>query len=96
MKQIDPVAIDVFVAQMFEDPKVQSIVGEWRIEPSILQDSMVRVFKEMGLYFATPSHRAILLHCILRTLKSSPEIRQLVKRAEMEEKARRRSRHADA
>ena len=93
--QTEAVPIDVFVANCFLSPRINSIISAWRIEPVRLQAVVIKDFREMGIFFAIPSHYEILFETVICSLKNSKEIHQLVKKAEHEEGLRKRTRHSD-
>ena len=92
---MESVPIDHFIAQRYTHPSVQKIVESWRIEPKEIIDKLVDFFREMGIYEVHYGHERLIMDNMLRHLRFSPEITQLVSRARTDEIRRQRNRHAD-
>ncbi len=91
----EPLPIELFVITRFSDKSVTSITENWRVESVQLQKIIVNYFKEMGIFSVLPPMEAELKETIIYWLKNSPEIFQLVRKADLQEQLRRQSRRAD-
>ena len=91
----EPLPIEVFIAARFSEKAVISITENWRIEADELQKMLAGYFREMGIFEVLPSMEAELKVAMLAWLQNSPEIYQIVKKAEAQELKRRQSRRQD-
>ncbi len=91
----DPIPVEIYVSQCFLNPVITKTISNWRIEPAKIQTVIVQNVRDLGINFVLRQQKKPLLDFVLFCLKRSKEIRQMVKRAETEEKERKRSRHAD-
>lgn len=91
----EPLPIEIFVATRFTEKSITNITENWRVEPEQLQKMIVSYFREMGIFAVLPTMEAELKETLLHWLQNSPEIYQLVKKAEMQEMVRRQSRRPD-
>ncbi len=91
----EPLPIEIFVATRFSEKAITNITENWRVEPDQLQKMLVNYFREMGIFAVLPTMEAELKDTLLLWLQNSPEIYQMVKKAEMQELVRRQSRRPD-
>lgn len=91
----EPLPIELFVTTRFSDKSVISITENWRVEPSQLQKLIVGYFKEMGIFSVMPQMEHELKETIVSWLQNSPEVYQLVRKADLQEQLRRQSRRTD-
>ncbi|WP_141736008.1 hypothetical protein [Oligoflexus tunisiensis] len=91
----EPLPIEIFVATRFTEKTITNITENWRVEPEQLQKMIVSYFREMGIFAVLPSMEAELKETLMVWLQNSPDIYQLVKKAEMQEMVRRQSRRPE-
>ena len=91
----EPLPIEIFVATRFSEKAITNITENWRVEPDQLRKMLVNYFREMGIFAVLPTMEAELKDTLLLWLQNSPEIYQMVKKAEMQELVRRQSRRPD-
>jgi hypothetical protein len=91
----EPLPIEIFVATRFSEKAITNIIENWRVEPEQLQKMLVNYFREMGIFAVLPTMETELKDTLLLWLQNSPEIYQMVKKAEMQELMRRQSRRPD-
>ena len=92
---IEGVPISEFVSHKFTLFKIQKIIDSWRVEPKLIVEKLVEHFREMGIFTVYYGHDAIIFNSMVFLLKNSPEIQQLVQRANHDELKRQRTRHAE-
>ena len=90
-----PVQATEYISTCFSNPRVQSIITNWRVDTQLIQDIIVKHLREAGITIVKGEQRNSVLETTIYILKNSKEINQLVKNAESEENAKRYSRHAD-
>jgi len=94
--QTEPIPINVYVEQCFQKRQVTAIISTWKVESSQLRTIIVNNFTEMGIYFALPCYKNLILRNVLKYLKTSTEIINLVKKLEAEALRRQQqNRHSD-
>ena len=91
----EPLPIEIFVATRFSDKAITNVTENWRVEAEHLQKVIVGYFKEMGIFSVPPLMEAELKSSLIFWLQNSPEIYQMVRKADMQEQMRRQSRRAD-
>ncbi|MFY7927524.1 MAG: hypothetical protein ACOVS5_01525 [Oligoflexus sp.] len=91
----EPLPIEIFVQTRFAEKAVVTIIENWRVESDDLQKIIIGYFKEMGVFSVLPQMEAELKLALLAWLETSPEIYQIVRKAEMQEQLRRQSRRSD-
>lgn len=91
----EPLPIELFVITRFSDKSVTNITENWRVEPAQLQKLIVGYFKEMGIFSVMPQMENELKETIVSWLQNSPEVYQLVRKADLQEQLRRQSRRTD-
>lgn len=87
--------IEVYVGYRFKDKVILGIIENWRIEPEVLEKTIVTYFREMGIFSVTPQLDASIRDSITHLLVNSPEIFSKVKKAEAQEAMRRQNKRAD-
>jgi len=92
---IEGVPISQFVALKFSLFKIQKIVESWRVEPKLIIEKLVEHFREMGIFTVYYGHDEIVINNMMFILKNSPDIQNIVQRANSDELKRQRTRHAE-
>lgn len=95
MLYTENVPIDVFLSLCMTNQKVTSMTAGWRIENSRIEKMLLQHFREMGVFLVAPLQQKIIMEAVIRQLKTSPEIRNEVRKAEQSEAMKRQSRHAE-
>lgn len=90
----EPLPIDIFIAVRFEDRKIMKVIESWPIEADALRKIVSQHFKDMGIFHAAGTLDAHLTETIIKILKNSPVIADLLHKAQLADVARRQSRHA--
>ena len=78
----EPLPIQIFVNTRFQEKEIIEIIEKWRIESEELQSLVTREFKEMGIYSVTPTLEREIKQLLVGILVNSPDIIELVRRAE--------------
>ena len=78
----EPLPIQIFVNTRFQEKEIIEIIEKWRIESEELQSLVIREFREMGIYSVTPTLEREIKQLLVGILVSSPDIIELVRRAE--------------
>ena len=78
----EPLPIQIFVNTRFQEKEIIEIIEKWRIESEELQSLVTREFKEMGIYSVTPTLEREIKQLLVGILVNSPDIIELVSRAE--------------
>ena len=78
----EPLPIQIFVNTRFQEKEIIEIIEKWRIESEELQNLVTREFKEMGIYSVTPTLEREIKQLLVGILVNSPDIIELVRRAE--------------
>ncbi len=90
----EPLPIEIFVTMRFEERRIARMIENWPIESKTLVKIVIGHFKEMGLYTVSGDTELQVFENIISLLRSSPQIAELVHKAQAAEAARRQSRHA--
>jgi len=94
--QTEPIPIHIYVEQCFHNRTIAQMINGWKVEPRELIDIILVHFRDMGIFFALPSYRDLILKNIIHNLKYSREITTLVKEVEYESlKRQQQNRHAE-
>ena len=94
IRQVEGIAVEIFIEKCFQDRRIITIVHGWRIEPEKLVEKAVTHFREMGILMIYPFQGPIIMEALEQYLSKSNEIVKIVKQAEFEEQRRQQSRHA--
>jgi len=93
--QPEPIPTDFFIAQCMGDKIIRDITDGWRIEPEQLHAILSRHLREMGIFFVLPTHTKMLKDSLIHHLRHSVEIKQILRKAEAGDMARKKIRLAD-
>jgi hypothetical protein len=93
--QPEPIPTDLFVGQVMSEKLVRDITDGWRIEPDQLHNILSRHLREMGIFFVLPTHARMLRDSLVHHLRHSVEIKQILRKAELEEQTRKKVRLSD-
>jgi hypothetical protein len=91
---LDAITIEQFVRTRYSTPAVQKLVASWRIEPEAINRMVIDQFREMGIFSVPYGHDKLMLNHMLAILRHSPEIASAIKRSEIEDQRRMRTRHS--
>lgn len=90
----EPLPIEIFVTMRFEERRVARMIENWPIETKTLMRIVIGHFREMGLYTVSSETEMQVIENIIMLLKTSPQIAELVHKAQAAEAARRQNRHS--
>lgn len=87
--------LSLYVKMMFQDKKVLKTIENWPLEPETLEKIVISTIEEMGIYEVTPKLEGDMLDIIIDIIKKSPDILDLLKKAQEAEKRRKSNRYYD-
>ena len=87
--------IEEFVDLMMQQGSVRKITSEWPLESVVIARVVVDYFRAMGIFFVEPMAGSELIEeNILRVLKTSPELEELVRKERQAQESGRRAKSA--
>jgi len=74
-------SVEKFIHQVFQNPSVSEIYNQWSVDPIVLEETIAKTFKEIGVYTIAPNLHQFFGKVVVDRLKSAPEIHRLVETA---------------
>jgi len=93
--QTEPISVEMFVKLAFNTARVGAVTNDWSVEAEALQKVAIALFREMGVYQIHPDQHDMMIEALIGQLLSSAEVKTLIRKGEVAEKQRMRTRHAD-
>lgn len=85
---VESQSIEQFVRDQMARIDAVTIIQNWRVDPENIIEFLVRDFRDMGCFTVRLAQRRILSDALLQRLRHSVEIKQMVEKAQREERRR--------